>query len=110
MKLLLIITDKGKSSAMLKTCQDLKILDAVTFIGKGTAPTEILDALSLAENDKDVVLALANPDDVQPILNRLEEEFNFTKRGMGVACAMNLTSMSSAALEMLTQHSKGENL
>lgn len=109
MKLLLIITDKGNSVTMLKSCQDLKLLNAVTFIGKGTAPTEILDALSLAENDKDVVFALANPDDIQPILNHLEEEFEFTKRGMGVACALNLSSMSSAALEMLNNQLKGDN-
>ncbi|MBN3490414.1 hypothetical protein JV173_02680 [Acholeplasma equirhinis] len=109
MKLLLIITDKGRTSSMLKSCQELNLLTAVTFIGKGTAPTEILDALSLAENDKDVVFALANNEDVSPILNHLEEEFEFTKRGMGVACAMSLNSISSAALKMLNDQLKGEN-
>ncbi len=110
MKLVLIITDKGKSDLIVKSCSKVNLLEPVNFIGKGTAPTEILDALSLAENDKDVVLALAQSEDIETIFAHLEEHFDFTKKGRGVACAMSLNGISSKTLDALTgQLLEGDN-
>lgn len=110
MKLILIITDKGKSDLIVKSCSKINLLEPVNLIGKGTAPSQILDALLLVENEKDVVLGLAKNDDVAEIFSYLEEAFEFTKKGMGVACAMSLNGISSKTLEALNdQLLEGDN-
>lgn len=110
MKLVVIISNKGKSQEFIKVCHMINLLPQVTLMGRGTAPTEVLEALSLSETDKDVIIALAPPEDVKVIFDALEEQLNFTKKGLGVAFSVNLNGISSKSLAHLNELIQKEDL
>lgn len=101
MKLLLLITSRKKSEIILKHIANMHLLGAYSFMGKGTATGEILDALNLVETDKDVVFALVEDKNIEPIFAELEDKFRFTEKGTGVAVAMSLNGISAQTLELL---------
>ena len=103
MKLVFLITNKGKSENIVKACVKHNLIEAVTLLGKGTASTQILDALSLAESDKDVVVALTDDKHAPIIFNFLEEEFDFINKGFGVGFALSLNSISAKTFSMINE-------
>ena len=99
MKLMLVITDKGKTQMLMKAINQMNSLISVTFLGKGTASSEILDVLSLAQTDKDVLFAFANDNEIKYIFSKLEEELHFTKKKLGVACSISLNGITQKTLQ-----------
>lgn len=109
MKLLLLITDRKKSDPILKHIAPMHLLGSFRFFGKGTATSDILDALGLEESDKDVVFALVEDNNVQSIFDILEDKFQFTKKGTGVAVTIPLNGITAQTLEILKREiSEGE--
>ncbi|MCK9233668.1 MAG: hypothetical protein RBS76_01700 [Acholeplasmatales bacterium] len=109
MQLLLLITNHGKADIILKELNNDfdYITSGITFIGKGTAPTEILEFLSLATTEKDVSMVLVKESDLSLILKLIEEKFNFTTKGKGVAFGIKLSSISAKNLEVLRKELLG---
>lgn len=101
MKLVVMIVNKHDADLVVKSCQPLNILEPVTMIGEGTAPTELRELLSLTNSEKEVVFSLVSDKDVKPLLEHLEHEKNFVKRGKGVAFAVDLNTMSARTFELL---------
>lgn len=107
MRLLILITSKNKSEPIINHIAPLHLLGSFKFMGKGTATNEILDALGLEETNKDVVFSILEDENVQPIFDILEEKFQFTKRGTGVALTVPLNSITSQTLELLKKEING---
>lgn len=110
MKLMIMITNRHKSDAIIKEISmNDYMLKSITFIGHGTATSEILDALNLEASDKDVVLAIVEDNHVQPIFEILEEKFQFSRKGKGVALTVALNGISAQTFKLLTEV-KGEEI
>lgn len=110
MKLMIMITNRHKSDAIIKEISmNDHMLKSITFIGHGTATSEILDALNLEASDKDVVLAIVEDNHVQPIFEILEEKFQFSRKGKGVALTVALNGISAQTFKLLTEV-KGEEI
>lgn len=103
MQLLVVITNQGNADIVFKELNNHfdYINSGITFLGKGTAPTEVLETLSLSARDKDVSMVLVKEKELTSILEFIEEKFNFTKKGKGVAFGIQLTSISAKNLEVL---------
>lgn len=98
MKLVWLVTDKGKANQIAGFLGQYNLVGALTFIGQGTASHEILEALSLTQKDKEVIIGFAENKDIDIMFQKLEEEFDFTKKGMGVACAISLNGITAKTL------------
>jgi hypothetical protein len=86
------------------------ILDfQTTFLAQGTATSEILEYLSLAETEKNVLLSVVDDDDVPRIFERMRNELEFLKSGMGVAFTVSLDSITKAGRDWLYHHN-GEGI
>lgn len=101
MRLLLIITNKGNANTVCEYINRFNLMASTTFIGKGTASNEILETLSLIAQDKEVVLGFAEDSDVELMFEKLESEFEFTKKGMGVACSFALNGITAKTLSYI---------
>lgn len=101
MKVMLLITDKGKANLIAEYINRFNLMAATTFIGKGTASNEILETLSIAQQDKEVVMGFAEDKDIALMFEKLETEFEFTKKGMGVACAVSLNGITAKTLKYI---------
>ena len=88
MKLMILITDKGKSNQVVDFMASLNLTTAVTFIGKGTATHEILETLSLTQEDKEVVMGFADDKDIK---NNLNKQKNISKKHMTITRKMKIS-------------------
>ncbi len=110
MKLLVIIVNKNEANQIIKSCNTLHILEPITILGSGTAPTELRELLSLNTSDKEVILALSSDKDTQMIMDYLVNEKSFRQKGKGISFAIDLNSMSTKTFELLkNQISKEQN-
>lgn len=104
MKLVVIIVNKGEANEIVSFVEPFNIMSPVTFIGKGTASSEILEALSLVQTDKEVIFAFVEKETPAKMFKELEEKFEFTKKGMGIAFAVNLSGITQKTLDAITTH------
>lgn len=77
-------------------------------LGKGTAPSEILEYLALGETDRHVILATVEENDLPSIYQQLVDELDFLKSGRGVAFTIPVGSISKLAYDSLISHALGE--
>lgn len=68
-KLFLMITvlERGKSQKFIPILEKHDVVVQMTMLGKGTASSEILNYLGLAENEKDILFSLVKEDKIHPI-------------------------------------------
>jgi hypothetical protein len=71
--------------------------------GVGTAPTEILDLLSLGESDKEVIFSIIDDQDLNIIFEALEDEFEFKKSAFGVAFTVDISTIGKLGYNHLYQ-------
>lgn len=108
MKLITIITTRGRGNQIMKDCEKLHLVEGVTLLGKGTAPSEILDKLLLGDTNKDVIFSITDSKYVEEIFNFLEEKYQFTSKGRGIAFAIPLSSVTGKTKELIFNELKGE--
>jgi len=103
MQLLVLITNHGNSKVILnELSKDFNYFtNGFTFLGKGTAPSEILETFSLAKSEKEVSLILVKDNDLPIMLKKIDEKFNLAQKGKGIAFGVKLSSISSKSLEIL---------
>ena len=67
-KLFLMITvlERGKSQKFIPILEKHDVVVQMTMLGKGTASSEILNYLGLAENEKDILFSLVKEDKIHP--------------------------------------------
>ncbi|MFA5693480.1 MAG: hypothetical protein WC907_07675 [Acholeplasmataceae bacterium] len=111
MQLLILITEHNQSKIILnELSKDFNYFtNGFTFLGKGTASREILETLSLAKTEKDVSLILVKDSDLPIMLKRIDDKFNLTQKGKGIAFGVKLNSISSKTLEILKKEYIGGN-
>lgn len=92
-KLLITIVDRGKGEKVTALYKKLKVSYQLILLGQGTADSDIIDLLGLAETDKDVVLSVVEVDLVGKIFERLNEDLQFNKAGHGIAFTIPISSV-----------------
>lgn len=108
MKLLISIVPKHLTDDLAALIGESQLDFQTTVPGNGTATSEILEYLSLDEIEKDVVFSLVEDADIPVIFGRMVSDFDFLKKGMGVAFTVSLDSISKAGHDML-HHWKAED-
>ncbi len=109
MKLLVTIVPREMSKKVAKAISKNLIVDyQTTLMGAGTAPNAMLEYLSLGKTDKDVIFNLIEDSDLPAIFQRLDEQFDFTNGHKGIAYAVELTSISKYAYQLLHHELKEE--
>lgn len=103
MKLLISIVPKDLSDDVIKIVQDYTIDYQTIVPGLGTAPTEILEFLSIGETEKNVILSVVDDQDVSDIMSELIEKLDFLGKGEGVAFTLTFDGISKQAYKYLYQ-------
>ena len=101
MKLLISIVPKSLSEDVSRVIGEMKIDYQTAVPALGTAPSEILEALSLGEAERDVILSVVDDDDVKAIFDHLEDELDFTKSGRGVAFTVPMNAITKMGSQYL---------
>lgn len=89
-ELIYIIVNKGMGSRVLQTGKGLGLSGGIILLGKGTIKHSILNFLSLYEEQKEVILSVAQSGKINKILSNLNEIFHFEKPNHGIVFTTNV--------------------
>lgn len=99
MKLLITIVSRGKGELVADMLSTFKTDYSIIFLGEGTASNQMMEYFSLENKNKDVVLSIIHIDDEKEILSFLDEKLKLSKKRIGMAMTLPLSSMNRLALD-----------
>lgn len=100
LKLLTVISNYTERDKFVKELQNIGM--PINFIthGHGSANSEILEYLGIAESKKIVIFSIIPDQAIEGIFNKLKDDMNFEKKGYGISFVCDVTSMSSFIMKM----------
>ncbi|MDD3712630.1 MAG: hypothetical protein PHZ28_03935 [Candidatus Izemoplasmatales bacterium] len=101
MKLMILIVPRNESEQVAKIISDKKIDFQTTVPAHGTAPTEILEYLSLGDVEMDLLFSVIDDHDVLDIFKKLDEELGFLNSGHGVAFTVEIDALTKLGYQYL---------
>lgn len=101
MKLMILIVPRNESEQVAKIIGDKKIDFQTTVPAHGTAPTEILEYLSLGDVEMDLLFSIIDDHDVLDIFKKLDEELGFLNSGHGVAFTVEINALTKLGYQYL---------
>ena len=100
-KMLITVIDRSKTLFYLDLLEQFEVNVQMVLYGKGTANSEMLNLLGLAESEKSVILSYIKEDRVKDALETLNEKFNKVKNGKGIAYTIPLDSIIGVSMYQL---------
>lgn len=99
-KLLLLFTvvDRRKTEFYIDLLQSFEVNMQIALSAGGTAKTEMLELLGLANSDKSVIISVIKEERVKDALAALEEKFRTIKNGKGIAYTVPMTETVGLAI------------
>ncbi len=99
LKLLVTVINREKAEFYADYLQsNFKINFQTILAAEGTADSETLRLLGLADTSKNVIFSVVREDQSHAALIGLEEKFGSIKNGKGVACTIPLTGTIGVAI------------
>ena len=105
-KMLITVIDRSKTLFYLDLLEQFEVNVQMVIYGKGTANSEMLNLLGLAESDKSVILSYIKEDRVKDALETLNEKFNKVKNGKGIAYTISLDSIIGVSMYQLLSNDR----
>ena len=106
LKLLVTIVDRSKALFYSDLIEQFEVNMQTVILGKGTAASEMLSYLGLAETEKAVILSFIREDKTSEILETLSEKFQKVKNGKGIAYTIPLKSVIGVSIYQFLSNSK----
>ena len=109
LEMMITIVERGKSDKFIDIFQQYNVNVSMVVLGKGTAPTELLNLLGIAEPSKDVILSLILEKNIMPLYEEIQNLLKI--EGKGVSLTIPLTSMVGITMYKFLSHEnikKGE--
>ena len=100
-KMLITVVNRSKALFYLDLLEQFEVNVQMVLYGKGTANSEMLQLLGLAESDKAVILSYIKEDRVNDALETLNEKFQKVKNGKGIAYTISLDSIIGVSMYQL---------
>ena len=98
LKLLITIVDRSKTLFYVDLLEQYEVNMQMIIFGKGTANSEMLGYLGLAETDKAIILSCVREDKIKEIMATLSDKFEKVKNGKGIAYTIPLKSIIGVSI------------
>lgn len=92
-KLLITIVDRGRGTRVLEICAKEYCNFHLSFMGRGTADTDLLDYLGLGETKKDIVFSIVLEEKLERVMEALHRELKLDDAGGGIAFTIPISSV-----------------
>lgn len=106
LKILVTIVDRSKALFYVDLLEQFEINAQFVLYGRGTANSQMLDLLGLAESDKAVILSYIREDKIKEVLETLNEKFIKVKNGKGIAYTIPLDSIIGVSMYQLLSNDR----
>lgn len=97
LKLLVTIVDRNKALFYVDFLEQYQINMQMVCYGHGTADSEMLHMLGLANNEKAVILSAVKEEVLEELLPTLNDKFEKVKNGKGIAFVVPFKSVVGVA-------------
>ena len=101
LKMLVTVVDKSKALFYVDLLEQFEVNVQTVSIGRGTANSQMLYLLGLAESEKAIIISYIREDKVKAALGTLEEKFHKVKNGKGIAFTVPLDSIIGTSVYQL---------
>ncbi len=98
LQLLFTVVDRRKAEFYTDILQSFEVNMQISLSARGTAKTEMLELLGLAESDKCVIVSVIKEERAKDALTTLEEKFRTIKNGKGIAYTVSMTETVGLAI------------
>ena len=98
LKLLVTIVNRSKALYFSDLLEQFEINMQMVIYGHGTANSEMLSYLGLAESEKAVIVSCIREDNIKKASEVLDEKFDKIKDGKGVAFTIPLKSIIGVSI------------
>lgn len=98
LKLLITVVNRKKAEYYLDLLQDFEVNMQLVTYGRGTANSQMLNIIGLADTDRAVIFSIVKEEVIKDILITLDEKFKTIKDGKGIAYSVPLTSVIGVAI------------
>jgi hypothetical protein len=106
LKLLITVVDRSKELFYLDLLEGFEVNVQMVLYGRGTASSQMLDLLSIAESDKAVIISYIREDKVKGALETLDDKFQRVKNGKGIAYTIALDSIIGVSMYQLLSNDR----
>lgn len=93
LKILITVVNRSKALFYMDLIEQYEVNMQMVLYGQGTANSEMLNLLGLAETDKAVIVSVIREDKTKDILETLAEKFMKVKNGKGIAYTIPMKSI-----------------
>lgn len=93
LKILVTVIDKSKALFYVDLLEQFEVNVQTVLYGKGTANSQMLNLLGLAESDKAIIISAIREDRIKETLETLNEKFSTVRNGKGVAFTVAMDSI-----------------
>ena len=97
LKILVTIVDRNKALFYVDFLEQYQINMQMVCYGHGTADSEMLHMLGLANNEKAVILSAVKEEVLEELLPTLNDKFEKVKNGKGIAFVVPFKSVVGVA-------------
>ena len=98
LKLLITIVNREKADFFMDILQAFEVNMQFATNAEGTASSDVLQMMGLAQREKAVIFSIIRDDCVKAALEALEERFASVKGGKGIAYTVPMSRMIGASL------------
>lgn len=98
LKLLVTVVNRNKTEFFLDLLSGEDINFQTSVPAQGTAGSETLKLLGLADSDKSVLFSIVREDKTENVLRLLDEKFHTVRGGKGIAFTIPLSSVIGVAI------------
>ena len=98
LKLLITVVNRKKTEFYLDYLTGFEVNFQTAVAGQGTATSDTMYLLGLADSDKSVIFSILREDRAEEAMQGLEEKFQTLRGGKGIAFTVPLTGVIGVAI------------
>ena len=106
LKLLVTVVDRSKTLFYVDLLEQFEVNVQMVLYGRGTANSEMMNLLGLAESEKSVIISYIREDKVKEAMDTLDEKFHKVKNGNGIAYTVALDSIIGVSMYQLLSNDR----
>lgn len=106
LKMLITVVDRSKALYYVDLLEQFEVNMQTVIYGKGTAGSEMISLLGLAEPEKAIIISFVRDDKINDIKDTLTEKFNKIKNGKGIAFAISMKSIIGVSIYQFLSNNK----
>ena len=106
LKMLITVVDRSKAIYYVDLLEQFEINMQTVIYGKGTAGSEMISLLGLAEPEKAIIISFVREDNVRDVVETLSEKFEKIKNGKGIAFTIPMKSVIGVSIYQFLSNNK----